>query len=374
VTDGRAEPDPRSAAQLSTEWLTSVLRSSGFLAMGEVVRSFATEVVGTGQMADTVRISLITDSDVVPHRSVIAKFSSGDEASRSTGSMSRAYEIEVSFYRQVARGIRCRVPDCLYASFDPDTGWSVILLQDVPDAQTTAQLEGCTRAEAGAAVVEMARLHGSYWADAELAAMEWLNRRSGATDQFLASLLTSVWPGFLERYADRLDPAHLRLCERFVAGIGQWLAGVPPGKTVVHGDFRLDNLLYRPDDARPFVVDWQTTSWGCAVADLAYFLGGSLTIEERRRSESVLTDLYHHELLEQGIDYGKSQLHADVRSLCLGGLILSIGAPMLVKRTERGDDLFVTSVTRYAQQALDLEAEPTARASIIGFAPSRSDG
>ena len=37
---------------------------------------------------------------------------------------------------------------------------------------------------------------------------------------------------------------------------------------------------------------------------------------------------------------------------------MSIGAPMLVKRTDRGDDLFVTSVTRYAQQAIDLEAEP----------------
>jgi hypothetical protein len=44
---------------------------------------------------------------------------------------------------------------------------------------------------------------------------------------------------------------------------------------------------------------------------------------------------------------------------------MSIGASMLVKRTERGDELFVTSVARYAQQALDLGAddllEPTGR-------------
>jgi hypothetical protein len=38
---------------------------------------------------------------------------------------------------------------------------------------------------------------------------------------------------------------------------------------------------------------------------------------------------------------------------------MSIGASMLVKRTERGDEMFVTSVARYAQQALDLGAEDT---------------
>jgi hypothetical protein len=38
---------------------------------------------------------------------------------------------------------------------------------------------------------------------------------------------------------------------------------------------------------------------------------------------------------------------------------MSVGAAMLVKRTERGDDMFVTSVARYAQQAIDLDAVAT---------------
>jgi hypothetical protein len=29
---------------------------------------------------------------------------------------------------------------------------------------------------------------------------------------------------------------------------------------------------------------------------------------------------------------------------------------MLVRRTDRGDDMFVTSLARYAQQAIDLDA------------------
>lgn len=359
VAEGAGDPGPQSADDLSTEWLTSVLRSSGFLDHEKAVRSFGTELVGTGQMSDTVRITLATDADG-SERSVIAKFSSTDEDSRSTGLMSRAYEVEVGFYTQVASRVACRVPECLYAAFAPESGWSIILLEDIPDARATTQLDGCSRSDAEAAIVEMARLHGPCWADTELAGLEWLNRRTGDADEFLATILTSVWPGFLERYADRLDPDHLRVCERFITGIRPWLASMPAGNTVVHGDFRLDNLLYRSDDPRPIVVDWQTASWGCAAADVVYFLGGSLTVEERRRWESGLIERYHQELQEHGrVDYGLSQLRADVRALCLTGLILSIGAPMLVKRTERGDDLFVTSVTRYAQQAIDLEAAET---------------
>ena len=42
--------------------------------------------------------------------------------------------------------------------------------------------------------------------------------------------------------------------------------------------------------------------------------------------------------------------------MCFGGLLMTIGASMLVKRTERGDEMFVTNLGRYAQQALDLDA------------------
>ena len=36
---------------------------------------------------------------------------------------------------------------------------------------------------------------------------------------------------------------------------------------------------------------------------------------------------------------------------------MSVGASMLVKRTDHGDQMFVTGAARYAQQVLDLDAE-----------------
>jgi thiamine kinase-like enzyme len=129
---------------------------------------------------------------------------------------------------------------------------------------------------------------------------------------------------------------------------------------VTHGDFRLDNLLFCPGDSRPVVVDWQTAARGSAASDVSYFVGGSLTTDDRRHHHDPLVRTYHDALVDQGVsDFPLHRLQDEFRSLCFGGLLMSIGASMLVKRTERGDEMFVTSVRRYAQQALDLDAEAT---------------
>lgn len=62
-----------------------------------------------------------------------------------------------------------------------------------------------------------------------------------------------------------------------MARLMDWLpeavARVPDETCLVHGDFRLDNVMLAPDAARPVaVLDWELATLGHPLADLSYFL------------------------------------------------------------------------------------------------------
>ena len=112
-------------------------------------------------------------------------------------------------------------------------------------------------------------------------------------------MLSALLPGFLERYEERIAPAHVEVLERFVESVDAWDADRRPPLGLVHGDYRLDNMLFADDSVT--VVDWQTPSIGPALRDASYFLGGGLTVEDRREHEEALIRAYHDELLAHGV-------------------------------------------------------------------------
>jgi len=348
----------RTIDEVDGPWITNVLRRSGAIADGASVTIVSRKAVGTGQMAATYRLVLAGDGSYGGPESVIVKCASSDEQSRSTGLLTRAYEIEVSFYAEVAGLVRTRMPACHLGWCDAEAGWFVLVLEDVTDGSQGEQLAGCTVDAAAAALEELAALHGPVWGSESVAQRAWLNRASAESHAFTTSLVTPLLPGFLDRYGDRLAPEHVAVCEQFIGVLGPWLTRPTGPPTATHGDFRLDNLLFVPGDPRPWVVDWQTAAWGPPAGDVAYFLGGSLTVADRRTHERDLLASYHQRLVAQGVEgYPSATFEHDYRLAAYGGLLMTIGASMLVQRTERGDELFATSAQRYAQQILDNGAE-----------------
>src|SRR6202034_1527814 len=278
----------RHAADVTPEWLTDALRRAGELADGVSVRTFETTPIGTGQMADTTRFTLTLDepgsgsgSGAGP-ASVVGKFASADDQSRSTGLALRAYEIEVRFYREIAARVGARLPKTYLAEVEPDTGWFTLLMEDIAGAEQGDQIAACSPDVAAAVLEEMAGLHAPCWEAPELARLEWLNRSTPESDGFMVALVSTLLPGFLERYADELAPEHREVCRVFAERLPTYLRLRGGPRTVSHRDVRLDNLLFQPDNPRPVVVDWQTAAWGAASADVAYFIGGCLGTEDRR--------------------------------------------------------------------------------------------
>ena len=353
-----AGPDAvkRTPEDVEPGWLTPILRDRGLLDGGRVISVVPTPV-GTGQMADTVRFALGYEPAGAGPPTIVGKFTSSDEQSHATGRIMRAYEVEVRFYAEIAPRVATRLPRLLFAALDPDEAWFTLLLEDLSGAVQGDEIAGCDATVAAGALEQLAGLHAPCWEASDLAASPWVNRATPESEAFTASIVAGVFPGFLERYGDRIDPTHVEVLEAFLPRLGAWMDRPRGPRTVVHADFRLDNLLFTPDDPAPVVVDYQTVTWGSGAYDLAYFVGGCLEPEVRRPAAESLVSGYHDALSAGGVqDYPLADLVTDYRRECFGGLLMAVGASMLVKQTDRGDLMFLTSIRRHAQQAIDLDA------------------
>ena len=283
-----------------------------------------------------------TGSATAGHRasreSVVVKLAATDQNSRDVGVNLGVYLREITFYRELRDRIDRdgTLAKCHLAEHDPEEGWFTLVLEDIEDGVQGDQIAGCGPDEARIAMVALARIHAPVFGDLALAATDWLNQPNPLNQ----ALLTALLPSFLERYRGRIAPEHVEVCERFVASADAWEADRRPPLGLVHGDYRLDNILFHNEACT--VVDWQTLGRGPVMRDAAYFIGGALPVEERRAHEASLLRAYYDELLAQGVaGFSWEQCWEEYRRQCFLLLVMTIAPAMVVERTERGDDMFM---------------------------------
>ncbi|MFM8014906.1 MAG: phosphotransferase, partial [Actinomycetota bacterium] len=251
------------------------------------VRAVLDEEIGTGQMSESRRLRLEFDGACDLPTTMIAKFPSADPKSRMTGKLTRCYEVESSYYRDLRDALDVGAPKCFYVEHDEATDGFLLLLEDFAPCRQGDQIAGCSVDEAQACIDELVRLHGPLWNASFLTTLPWLNRSTHADRSGSQALMQAVFAGFMQRYAERLTPEARHVGEEFVRDSGGYFRRELPHRTVVHGDFRLDNLLFR-NDAGVGVVDFQTVTHACGAQDLAYFIGAGLTTDVRREHEQAL--------------------------------------------------------------------------------------
>lgn len=327
--------------EITGEWLGAVLGTPGLLVTGS-------QAIGTGQMSQSHRVTYTVEERA---GSVVVKLASDDETSRATGVGMGAYYREIAFYRNLAPLLGGSLPACHLAEYDEAEGWFTLVLEDIADATQGDQIAGCTPAEAEVALRELARLHAPVLNDLSLGTREYLNLENPINQ----GLMTLLLPGFLERYADRIAPEHAEVCRAFVAVADAWWADRRPPLGLVHGDFRLDNLLFTADGCT--VVDWQTMTWGPAMMDASYFLGGGLSVQDRREHEERLVRVYYDGLLAGGVqNFSWESCWTEYRRQTFLALIMVFVPAMVVGRTDRGDEMFMALLERVCQQILDLDS------------------
>ncbi len=340
---------PVGAAGLSAEWLTQALAE---VSDGARVIEVSATRIGLGNVADSLRLIPVWDRPTPGPSSLVAKVPSSDPVSRSAGFSTRTYELEVAFYNELAQTVWVNRPHCYLARFHPEEEAYVVLLEDLAPAEAGDQIAGCRVEEATSAVAELAALHAPRWGDPTLLDLAWLDRPSPEAAGLTAEGIGMLFPGFVDRYRDRLEPGVLDLSERLMASLGGYLADRPGPWSVLHGDFRLDNLLF--GGPRVAVVDWQTVRIGAPLCDVAYFIGSALHSEDRRAHEADLVEAYRVALAGAGVELPSGTCWEGYRRFSFDGLIMAIAASMLVARTERSDDMFMAMANRHGRQALDL--------------------
>lgn len=335
---------------LTADWLTAAVGA------GTIV-DFTFQRIGTGQMSECYRVRLsYADAAAGGPESVVLKVAATDPMSRQTGMTLGLYEREVRFYRDIAPGLHGPVAPCYHAAFDAASGIFDVLLGDATPAVVGDEIRGATTAQARIAVTELARLQGPLLGDTTLADAAWLNRDAPINQ----ALITGLLAGFVDRYGDRISAQHRMVCERLVGGFDGYLADEAAGDRIhglIHGDYRLDNMLFGADGAeRPLtVVDWQTVTWGPAMTDLAYFLGCALPVADRREHYDALLDAYHR-ALGPDAPLSLADVRDGVRRQSFFGVMMAIVSSMLVERTERGDKMFMTMLQRHCEHVLDTDA------------------
>ena len=324
---------PRNLQDITPSWLTKALnlgRDSG----APSVTGYSAETIadGKGFMNRLFRLRLDYDtcSPDLP-RSIIAKLPSADPLLRSVFDRLGQNRREVRFYREFANSVHLPVPRSYHGGMDRDTGDTVLLLEDMAHARQGDSVAGCSTDEARRCIAQLARFQASWWDSPLLDRLYWIPSKDTEAAAY-QEIYPGAWRALQEKAGNRM-PSGLRTVGHRLAsevhGIKAKLTRPP--RTILHGDYRLDNcfLLTEVDSQSVVVFDWEFCGIGRGAYDAATFISEAFPPQQRREQELELLREYHCTLTENGVggysfesclyDYRLSMLEILVFWIITGG-------------------------------------------------------
>lgn len=269
------------------------------------------------------------------------------------------YRSEVAFYARVAHKTAVPIPECFYCDMAEDSGYFALLLADMAPAVQGDQVAGCSPQEARPAVTALAGLHGPSWCDPtwlDLAEVAMPKPGDETAAKGLGDVARMSAEITLDKLVSQMSSADSETLRAAMSVVTPWLLAAPNRYSLMHGDYRLDNMLFHPDDRQITVVDWQTMGIGLPARDLSYFAATSLVPETRAAIERQLVDDYHSALLSYGVaGYDIDMCWCDYRlGMLQAPLLASLGFAFAAS-TDRGDEMVAVMLQRGTQAIRELE-------------------
>jgi hypothetical protein len=303
-----------AAAQVTPEWLTRMLYEKGYLDRGRVI---SVQEINRPQHTDPwfadIAFLKVGYSDQVPKstpRRLCLKVPKPDLQPADLWWGGK----EVEFYNTIASAMDDPpLAHCYDAVYDPDTGQSHVLLDDLSETHFQPQPPlPPSRLHCEQLVDCLARFHAHWWDHPRIGTDIGKLSKEASSEEILRYPYSiretgEMFSCFVDFLGDRLSPTRRRLYERVLSSwpfpiLSERLSD-RRGLTLVHGDAHVWNFFYprHPQHGRVCLIDWH--EWGISLGtnDLAETIALWWYPERRARMEEPLLRRYHDQLLEQGV-------------------------------------------------------------------------
>ncbi len=343
--------------------MTAVLHKNGSLpetsSVSHVEHTPIGEGVGMLSEIEFLGLTYAGDHDGAP-ASVVVKFPTSNEVNRGVAEQFKVYDREVGYFSDLDAQSLAAGPKVYLAEMETPTHFAIVL-EDLSAYRTGDQVTGATLPEAEAAIDELAKMHASFWNKLEDGHAAWLPRAANSDNATnMAGGSAAGWDATVSTFGEHI-PQHLRDAkDAYVAAIPRLQEHLDQApRTLVHGDFRMDNLFFaeHPDHHPMTFVDWQGPMLGKGMFDVSYFLGQSTQVDVRRAHEQQLIERYVTGLSNAGVtDYDFATAWQDYR---VGLLYIWVWATVIAgtldAENERGNAWMVEMIKRNVAAIDDLD-------------------
>lgn len=346
-----------SANDLTPEWLTELLRSSGDLDASTSVASTEVSPFGSDEsmMSALHRVVMTFDGPTDAPTSLIVKLTSENEGARFIAAMFQLYGREIRFYNDLLQRVSINTARCLLAEMYPDDQGFILVLEQLEDCRQVDQIDGMNFDDAVTTVEALADLHAPFWrADLSKFADTILPFDSDLVKQGLPMKTAADWEKVRNVEASRLLPEVVAIFDHIAEVVPLAIDDVMGTNTIVHADCRADNLLFKPDGS-VVMLDFQLMGIGNGMFDVAYLASQSLDSAAQDRVGELI-DAYVARVQSHGIEVDLEEATAAYR----GSVVFNLGLPLSVLATEglpeRSVELAQTMLERAGREVLRTNA------------------
>lgn len=336
-----------SLDQVTPEWMQAVFQQAGE-AVPRISITGSTRV-GHGNLSITGRTAMTYNANAENAvRSVICKITTDIAAAVDIAEMQDVYRREAAVYAFFGAHPPFATPRCYWSNAGADGRTLNLVLQDLTEAtRVVDQVSGCSQADALSVGAELARLHIAYWNHPTLKTSPWLLDRKLDVAR-AGEVQRAAAIAFRERFAGRIEPDCLEVIDHFASRAEQVILALPGGKALIHGEPRVDNVLFEDGQGGPraWLIDWQFASRGSPMFDLAYFLSGSVSPDDRRAIEKQLIASHQAAIVEYDPTYTLGQAREEFKACLPVSLQFSVGAVLAIPSGEKEDRLLLALVER----------------------------